>query len=267
MPIPFLPKSAEALRVEMKAFQAALGIGNIYEGGKAKAMFDEFANIMAELHGSTYDGIKNSNSTTATGPFLDLRANSLALTRVLAETDESLRNRIQIAQINRQACNDIAIDSRLKTHPRVQDVAYADFVYGSGSFATFIDPIANTQVDAELLNDIDTILAGVVAKGVMAPTMSVEMRGVRMVLLVRGVNLVPEVIAEAVRGYLESLRRAQTMAIDRVRAAAVGAGASGVEFKEIYLDQQPVLPRDIPAAWDEKIVPDPNVAEPIQVIT
>ena len=266
MSIPFVKKDAETLRAQTKGMLVALGIGNIFEGGKAKFLIDAFMELLGDLNDMTAEGIQNSNLLTAMSTWLDLKANSLAVNRVMAEGDSSLRGRAHMQIVNRQMCNDSAIDFKLRMHPRIKDVAYADFVYGSGSFAAFLDPITNTAVDSELVADANKLLQNTVARGTKFLVMSTTFRYVRMSIFATGPNASSGAISAAIERYFANLTRAAGFSIDEVRAAAVSGGARHIEFREIYVDNQRVLPRDFDIGWDEQLALDRTVPNAINVI-
>ena len=266
MPVPFQKRKRDELLLKAKGILSSLGIGNIYEGGKAKALVDSFMEVIADLEDLTYTGLQNVNLSTATGIFLDLLANSVGVQRILAEDDNSLRQRVQYELINRQMCNEIAIATKLLQHPRIRDVAFQDFVYGSGSFAIFIDPIEGTSVDQELIDDVHVLLDNVVAKGTKVSVVPVQTLPIRITVLVRGENISSAQATSALERYVAGLKRGEGFSIDTATAAIVNAGASSVEFKEIMIDNQRVLAKNYAAQWNQRIVLDSTVDRPIQVI-
>ena len=251
----------------MLAIMDSLSLGNIYESGKAKAILDGVADKMGEINQSTLMSMRMTNPTTATGSFLDLVANSYRVTRILSESDDSVRQRVTQQVAAQRMCNEQAIDTRLRAHPRVRDVRYVDYVYGSGSFAIFPSALSGTIVDSSLTNELQYISENVAAKGVKAVVMVPRYRNVRMVLLVTGDVATGINMGDQIAGYINDLNEGETLLLDEIRVIANQLGATSVTFKEIYLDGQRVLPRDIKPAWNEKLQVDSSFQDAITIIS
>ena len=265
MSVPFVVKDNMTIRTEMKAVLNAMALGAIYEGGKAKAILDGVADKLADLYVSTYEGMLNVSPSTAEMIWLDLIANSVAVVRFLAEPDDSLRGRIIMNMGLQRMCNEEAIVIRLKLHPRVKNVTFIDYIYGAGSYAAFIEPLDNTAADSGLIAELTQLAKSASAGGAKVVVMAAVERLFRMTASVRGQNVSSSAIENAIRDYISSLGLAGGFYIDEARAAAVKAGAKGIDFHELWIDDQRILPRDFPVSWDEKIVVDRTVPQPIVI--
>jgi len=265
MSVPFLKKDAMTIRTEMKAVINAMGLGAMYEAGKAKAIMDGVSDKLASLYETTYEGMLNVNVSTAQEVWLDIIANSVAVVRFLAEPDESLRARIIMNMALQRMCNEDAILMRLKLHPRVKDVTFIDFVYGAGSYAAFIDPIDGTEADSGLLQELQALAKNTSAKGAKMIVTTAVKRRVRIVASVRGSAVQAVDVASAISQYINARGLGKGLYIDEIRAQAVNVGANHIDFHEIYVDDQRILPRDFPVAWDERLVVDSSVATPIAI--
>ena len=265
MSVPFFRKDNATIRAEMKGVLNAMGLGTLYEGGKAKAIMDGVADKLSDLYNSTFEAMLNVNPSTATSVWLDLIANSVTVTRFLAEGDDSLRGRVALNMGNLMMCNEDAITLRLRLHPRVKNITYQNFVYGAGSYAVFVEPIDGTNVDSQLISDLTTLATLASAHGTFVLVLGAKDRLFRMTATVRGTNVDTDAVASAIRAYINGLGLAGTMNIDELRAAAVSAGATGIDFHDIWVDNQRILPRDFPVAWDERVVVDRTVAQPILI--
>ena len=268
-PLPFVPKSYNALVAEMKGVMNAIGIGNVYDAGKAWGMLRAVAEKMRELHKGASDGMTNVNVDTSSDVFLDMMANSVGVLRIFAEPDEVLRERTKLNVFNQMMANDYAVDTAIRSHPRVDDVTYYDYAYGAGSFAAFISPPQGAIPDGTLIRDVGTVVTQVKAKGVMSMTMTADYLAVRMTLLARGRNiddLVRETASANIESYIRGLQNGETMFLDHIRGICVDAGIDHVDFNSIHIANKRVLPRDFTADWDERLVPDPATQPSIQVI-
>jgi len=263
-------KSEDQIRQEIYAALPA-DLKFLYDGGKAKALIDVFARQLNDYYKVFDENIRMTSLSTATGVYLDFLGRSFGVNRLFNESDEMYRLRIQNNYLTQQTGNSTSVDWLLRSHPRVKDLKYVDYPYGAGSFAIFVIPNTDTIVDEVLLTELDGMLQTVKARGtyakVLAPTyVPMIISAVINIPMEQDASMLRQTTADAIYRHIWNLDIGETLYIDQLRAIAVNAGVLGISFTSIIIDGKKVLVRDYKIAWDEKLIPDPSLAKPINIL-
>jgi len=263
------PKTTEQVRQEIYTALPP-DLKNMYDAGKAKALVDAFSEQIGDFYEAFDENVRQVSLSTATGAYLDFIGRSYGVPRLFNESDDLYRLRIQNNILTQQTGNATSIDSLLRSHPRVKDLKYVDYVYGAGSFAIFVITSDDSIADGAFLQELQGMVNVVKSRGtkalVLAPTyVPMTISAILTIPAGEDADMLRTSVSEALYKYIWNLDIGETLYIDELRAVAVNLGAKGITFASITLDGKRVLIRDYNAAWDEKIIPDPSLAKSISI--